>query len=76
MPVKFVLFDIYDDLVAAWQKSFPALVPPEALEHIIIKGASLDDLDLSFDTIVSPANSFGRLDGRCVSRLHPIASIH
>ncbi|KAI1788300.1 macro domain-like protein [Ganoderma leucocontextum] len=63
MPVKFVLFDIYDDLVTAWQHSFQALVPPEALEHITIKGASLDDLNVSFDTIVSPANSFGRLDG-------------
>ena len=64
MPVKFVLFDIHPKLVAAWQQYFPALVPPEALKHITINGASLDDLNVSFDTIVSPANSFGRLDGR------------
>ena len=79
MPVKFVLFDISSSLVKAWQRLLPALVPPEALEHITIKGASLDDLGVSFDTIVSPANSFGRLDGRYASyspHLHPIASTH
>ena len=64
MPVKFVLFDISGSLVKAWQRYFPALVPPEALEHITIKGASLDDLGVSFDTVVSPTDGFGRLDGR------------
>ena len=79
MPVKFVLFDISSSLVKAWQRFLPALVPPEALEHITIKDASLDDLGVSFDTIVSPANSFGRLDGRYAPyrlHLHLIAPTH
>ncbi|TBU22315.1 macro domain-like protein [Dichomitus squalens] len=63
MPVKFILFDISPKLVSAWNESFPNLVSKDVLENITIKGASLEDLNMPFDTVVSPANSFGRLDG-------------
>ena len=76
MPVKFILFDISPNLVSAWNQIFPALVPKEALENITIKACSMDDLNMPFDTVVSPANSFGRLDGRCVLvPHHPIAPL-
>ena len=62
-PVKFVLFDISKSLVEKWREAFRELVPQECQEHIQIINSGLEGLDMSFDCIVSPANSFGRFDG-------------
>lgn len=64
MPVKFVLFDLWPDLVDAWREAFEALVPKDCLANVTIVHSAFDELKVPFDCVVSPANSFGRLDGR------------
>lgn len=75
MAVKFILFDVNPSLVRHWQAAFEALVPPEARDNITIVQAQLDDLKTPIDCIVSPANSFGRLDGGYVQRGNPPDSV-
>ena len=64
MPVKFILFDFNSAIVKQWEEAFQAHVPPECAEHVTIKHCTLDELEAPLDCLVSPANSFGRLDGR------------
>ena len=76
MSVRFVLFDLSQDLVDKWREAFTTLVPEECRANITIMHKGLDAIPKPFDCIVSPANSFGRLDGRCVLvPHHPIAPL-
>ncbi|KAH9917316.1 macro domain-like protein [Fomitopsis serialis] len=64
--IQFVLFDISEDLVKAWQRAFAQHVPDAARERFTIIHSTNEDLSFpadQFDCIVSPANSYGRLDG-------------
>ena len=63
-PVKFVLFDISKSLVEKWREAFRELVPQECQDRVTIVHSGLEELNMTFDCIVSPANSFGRFDGR------------
>ncbi|OBZ71364.1 hypothetical protein A0H81_08767 [Grifola frondosa] len=66
MAPKFLLFDVWTDLVDEWRQAFAALVPEECQAHVTILETTLSELkppNASFDCIVSPANSFGRFDG-------------
>ncbi len=63
MTVEFTLFSIDEDLVDQWRQSFFALVPDEVRERVSFVHTSLQQLNRTFDCIVSPANSFGRFDG-------------
>jgi O-acetyl-ADP-ribose deacetylase (regulator of RNase III) len=53
--VKFILRDIDTDIVKAWNKYF------QGVENVEISVGHI--LDLKADAIVSPANSFGYMDG-------------
>ncbi|TFY64289.1 hypothetical protein EVJ58_g2714 [Rhodofomes roseus] len=64
--IQFVLFDISEDLVKAWQRAFAQHVPDAARGRFTITLSTNEDLSFpaeQFDCIVSPANSYGRLDG-------------
>ena len=63
MPPRFVLFDLYTDLVDEWRQAFAALVPQECQARVSIIESDFSDLKSPLDCIVSPANSFGRFDG-------------
>ena len=63
MSVRFVLFDLSQDLVDKWREAFTTLVPEECRTNITIMHKGLDAIPKPFDCIVSPANSFGRFDG-------------
>ncbi|KAI0692411.1 hypothetical protein C8T65DRAFT_711381 [Cerioporus squamosus] len=63
MPVKFILFDLNEDLVNKWREAYEALVSEGCRQNVSIIHSALDDIPKPFDCIVSPANSFGRFDG-------------
>ncbi|KAH7890134.1 macro domain-like protein [Phlebopus sp. FC_14] len=58
MAVKFVLFDLSEDLVDYWKEFFNALVPEQVRDRVTIQHEDLKELNGIFDCIVSPANSF------------------
>lgn len=65
--VQFVLFDISEALVEAWRCALEEHVPEAARSRFTIRLTQLEDETFpeeTFDCIVSPANSYGRLDGR------------
>ncbi|KZT70416.1 macro domain-like protein, partial [Daedalea quercina L-15889] len=54
------------DLVGAWRRAFAQHVPDAARAQFTFVHSTRDDLSFpadQFDCIVSPANSYGRLDG-------------
>ena len=53
--MKFYLVDINSKLTAAWNKVF------EGVDNVAVKNQSI--FDLSCDAIISPANSFGFMNG-------------
>jgi len=62
--IKFILLEINPDLIDAWKRAFTDHNLP--LGNFSIVQSKLQDLpdDLRrFDCVVSPANSYGRLDG-------------
>jgi len=62
--IKFILLEINPDLIDAWKRAFTDHNLP--LDNFSIVQSKLQDLpdDLRrFDCVVSPANSYGRLDG-------------
>ncbi|KAF4618830.1 hypothetical protein D9613_010040 [Agrocybe pediades] len=67
--LRFILLDKSGDLVREWTKAFGELVPEairQKFEMVTSKSPKLSDLEEKykhFDCIVSPANSYGRLDG-------------
>ena len=56
IPPKLVLVDPLPDLCQAWERHF------DGLPHVSIVCGRFEDLPV-FDCIVSPANSFGLMDG-------------
>lgn len=65
--IQFVLFDISEELIEAWRHAFEEHVPEAARSQFTIKLTQVEDESFpeeQFDCIVSPANSYGRLDGR------------
>ncbi|KAH9912763.1 macro domain-like protein [Epithele typhae] len=61
--LNFILFDLNPRLVESWKTEFDKIVPPECAKHVEIKHCTLGNLQKPIDCLVSPANSFGRLDG-------------
>lgn len=64
--VQFLFIDRSGDLVAAWDRAFSRHVPEHFQSRLETLGCDLEKLPpehATFDCIVSPANSFGRLDG-------------
>jgi hypothetical protein len=67
--VQFLFFDISEALVQGWDRAFSQLVPEQVCTQIQTLTCALSKLPpehAKFDCIVSPANSYGRLDGRYV----------
>jgi hypothetical protein len=67
--VQFLFFDISEALVQGWDHAFSQLVPEQVRTQIQTLTCALSKLPpehAKFDCIVSPANSYGRLDGRYV----------
>ncbi|KAK9470178.1 uncharacterized protein V1510DRAFT_423773 [Dipodascopsis tothii] len=60
-PPSFVLFDYSADMVAAWRAAVAAL--PSTLPLPEIRQGDLIEHSVAFDCVVSPGNSFGRLEG-------------
>lgn len=63
MDVRFILCDPKNDLCKKWVQSINSLLIPEQRSHFTIHNGVLSDIKESFDCIVSPANSYGKLDG-------------
>ena len=64
--LHFVLADLSGELIEEWRHAFKEHVPDEIRGRFSIIHSKLADLtapDNQFDCIVSPANSYGRLDG-------------
>ncbi|KAH9940611.1 macro domain-like protein [Amylocystis lapponica] len=60
------LLDISSSLVDEWRRALAQHVPESIRDRITIVQSTLEDLtppESQFDCIVSPANSYGRLDG-------------
>jgi hypothetical protein len=65
--VQILFFDFSEEIVNEWDRAFARLVPDRLRPQIKTLACALDHLPaehLAFDCIVSPANSYGRLDGR------------
>ncbi|KAF8811909.1 macro domain-like protein [Phlegmacium glaucopus] len=63
--LQFILLDISPVIVEEWKRAFAQHVP-DVIDKFSIVLSSLEDLSdphRQFDCIVSPANSYGRLDG-------------
>lgn len=64
--VQFILLDISPSVIEAWTKALSQHIP-DAIDKFSIVQSTLEDLasgpHQQFDCIVSPANSYGRLDG-------------
>ncbi|KZT05589.1 macro domain-like protein [Laetiporus sulphureus 93-53] len=66
MDVRFTLLDLSAALIEEWQRAFNQHLPNAVPDRITLVQAMLADLKpplSQFDCIVSPANSYGRLDG-------------
>ncbi|KAI0363693.1 macro domain-like protein [Pilatotrama ljubarskyi] len=65
MSIRFVLFDRHPDLPGLWREAFETLVPQECRNRVTIVQTQRDfeALNIKFDCVVSPANSFGKFDG-------------
>ncbi|KAI0353297.1 macro domain-like protein [Trametes cingulata] len=63
MDIQFTLFSIDEDLVDEWRQSFFALVPEDVRNRVSFVHSDFESLNMTFDCVVSPANSFGRFDG-------------
>jgi hypothetical protein len=70
--VKILFFDFTEEIVDAWNDAFAKIIPDRLRPQITTLHCALETLPaehVKFDCIVSPANSYGRLDGRCVNLL-------
>lgn len=66
-PIEFLLIDTKGALCAEWKEAFSAL-PANVNVYFTFLQSSLDDLPSGhseFDCAVSPANSYGIMDGGC-----------
>jgi hypothetical protein len=67
--VQILFFDFSENIVKAWDRAFAKHIPERLLPQIKTLQSALEHLPeehVKFDCIVSPANSYGRLDGRYV----------
>ena len=68
--LEFILLDMNHSLIEDWKLAFKEHVP-EVIDKFSIVECMLENLKSGphkqFDCIVSPANSYGRLDGGLVS---------
>jgi len=65
--VQFLFFDVSEAIVEEWNRAFTEHVSEKVRSQIGTLNCELDRLPEEhdkFDCIVSPANSYGRLDGR------------
>ncbi len=63
MDINFILCDIKEDLCKEWDAQIRAKLTPEEQARFSILSGPLQQLKGTFDCIVSPANSYARLDG-------------
>jgi hypothetical protein len=66
-PLEFVLIDTRGALCAEWKEEFGKL-PEDVRAHFTFVQSRLDELPAphnKFDCAVSPANSYGLMDGGC-----------
>ena len=64
--LQFILLDVSAPLIKEWQHALTELIPTSFQNNFSIVQSKLADLKAPnnrFDCIVSPANSYGRLDG-------------
>lgn len=64
--IKFTLIDRHPELIHAWEAAFAKYVPEEVAKRYTIVQSELARVKPGFDCIVSPANSYGLMDGGCV----------
>jgi chemotaxis protein CheY-P-specific phosphatase CheC len=65
--VKILFFDMNNNMVKAWKQEFAKHLSTQVHQKISIKQSKIENLsgeDMHFDCVVSPANSYGRMDGR------------
>jgi mevalonate kinase len=66
--IQFVLMDMQADIVSAWKDAFEQQCSKVIRERFTMVKTALSEIGEvghpKFDCIVSPANSYGRLDGR------------
>ena len=60
---SFIFCDPKQTLTDAWMNAIEKLLPGEAQSRITVFNGKLSDYHGTFDCIVSPANSYSRLDG-------------
>jgi hypothetical protein len=73
--LQFVLLDMEESLCREWREAFEQHVPENVRTRITVLNEYLERVNFEYDVIVSPANSYGRLDGRCVTFSNTIALI-
>jgi O-acetyl-ADP-ribose deacetylase (regulator of RNase III) len=61
--IQFILCDVKPDLCKAWMNQIVNRLTPEEQSNFTIFNDRLDQCEDQFDCIVSPANSWARLDG-------------
>jgi hypothetical protein len=67
--IQFMLLDLSKELVEEWKLAFKEHTSDEIQSRVQFVHSDLMEVEgenASFTCIVSPANSYGRLDGRCV----------
>lgn len=65
--------DLQTSLITEWQRAFAEHLQPKDLERFSFIEKRLNQLQeaqVTFDCVVSPANSYGIMDGGSVSDLH------
>jgi hypothetical protein len=73
--LQFVLLDMEESLCKEWREAFEQYVPEHVRTQITVLNEYLENVNFEYDVIVSPANSYGRLDGRCVNISNRISMI-
>jgi len=63
MDFRFILCDPKKDLCNEWRNALNVMLTPQERSHFCIHHGYLQDVKETFDCIVSPANSYARLDG-------------
>lgn len=61
--VRFILCDLKENLCKEWQTALNTMLTAEQRSHFSIIHGHFQDVREPFDCIVSPANSYARLDG-------------
>lgn len=64
--ITFTLLDMQEEMRVAWEKAFGRLSDDVVLRRFTFVTGRLEDLKDHYDCMVSPANSYGIMDGGCV----------